>query len=70
MKLIKAIEKLQSIYDTYCNCEVLTFNINTLSSKPIIDIKYILKKDFREDLKHEESYINNFNKELHNVLIL
>ena len=70
MELVKVLEKLQAIYEEYGNCEVLMFDIHTLSSKQISTIKYLTEKDFREDLKHEESYVENFKKELNNVTIL
>ena len=70
MELIEALKKLQDIYEYYGNCEMLMFDISILSSRPIIDIKYITEKDFREDLKDDESYVENFKKELNNVTIL
>lgn len=70
MELVKVLKKLQGIYEHYGNCEVLMFDIHTLSSKPISVIKYLTEKDFRDDLKDEPSYVENFNKELNNVTIL
>jgi len=70
MTLEEAIIKLQEIYKNYGNCEMMMFDISKLSSRPVIDIKYVTQDQFRDDLKHEQSYVDNFNKELNNVTII
>ena len=70
MELVKVLEKLQGIYEHYGNCEVLMFDVSIMKSKPVTSINFTTEQNFRDDLKDEPSYVENFNKELNNVTIL
>lgn len=50
--------------------EVLLFDTQSLISRPIISIKFTEERDFKEDLKNEPLYVENFNRELNKLTIL
>ena len=70
MELVKVLEKLQAIYKEHGNCEVLMFDTQSMISRPVIGVKFTVEEDFREDLKDDEMYVENFKRELYTPVIL
>lgn len=70
MKTSELIKRLQENLKVNGDCEVLIFDIQTLSSRKVEYIRYITELDFREDLKDDPSYTINFSQEVNNLVIL
>jgi len=70
MQLDELINKLQDILYNAGNCEVLMFDTQAMISRPVIGVKFTVEEDFREDLKDDEMYVENFKRELYTPVIL
>ena len=41
-----------------------------MMSRPVIDVKFTVQEDFREDLKDDLMYVENFKRELETPTII
>ena len=46
------------------------FDTQAMISRPVIGVKFTVEEDFREDLKDDEMYVENFKRELYTPVIL
>jgi len=70
MKLNELIKKLNEILQNNGDSEVLMFDTQAMMSRPVIDVKFIVQEDFREDLKDDPMYVDNFKRELETPTII
>ena len=68
MKLKELIDRLNLIYDEHGDCDVLNFKNIIYGSAPVLSVEYkenIPDNEYIDD----KSYMDNYNKEFHNVVI-
>jgi hypothetical protein len=46
------------------------FDTQAMMSRPVIDVKFTVQEDFREDLKDDPMYVDNFKRELETPTII
>lgn len=70
MLVSELINQLQDILHNNGDSEVLMFDTQAMISRPVVYVKFTTEKDFRENLKDDPSYIDNFKRELKKPTIL
>ena len=70
MKLSELIKSLNEILQNNGDSEVLMFDTQVMMSRPVIDVKFTVQEDFREDLKDDPMYVENFKRELETPTII
>ena len=70
MLISELINQLQDILHNNGDSEVLMFDTQAMISRPVVCIKFTTEEDFREDLKDDPSYIDNFKREFEKPTIL
>ena len=70
MKLTELIKNLQEILQNNGDSDVLMFDTQAMISRPVIGVKFTVQEDFREDLKDDPMYCENFKRELETPTII